>query len=568
MGLKNLKIDSFAIIDHLVVDFSDGFSVITGETGAGKSIIIDALNLALGEKAASTMIRSGSNSAIVECSFTDINSGHPVNSFLKSNGIELDSGKIVLKREVNINGRSKAWINTIPCPINVLKSAGDLLVDLHGQHDHQSLLHDDKHIDFLDAYGEYDNLLNNVSTAYHELSHLIEKYTVLVEKRSLNRERRELWEFQLKEIENVNPGENEYDSLLKEKTLLDNAEKIHTLSEELTNSLYEADEDTLYQRVLEITRKLGALNQIDPEFSDELARFEEIKFTIQELSRHLTDFNQNLQFDPGRAEIVNHRLFDIKQLMKKYGADIPEVLSYKKKIEHNLAEDDGLDKEIQDIEIKINDARKQYSEIAAQLSDARKKTARDFENEIVNVLAKLGIKDSRFEISIKSIESAQGWAVCNGKRVRCDAFGIDNVIFNISTNPGEPLRPLANIVSGGEVSRIMLAMKSIMAGKDHIPVVIFDEIDTGISGKVARIVGEQLKALSGVHQVICITHLPQIAGLGDNHYRVYKESRDGRSNTRIVLLDKDKRVTEIASLIGGSTITDVTRRQALELIGH
>ena len=566
MGLKNLKITSFAIIDQLSVDFFDGFSVITGETGAGKSIIIDALNLSLGEKASPAMIRAGAGSAIIECMFSGLDNNHPVIQFLRRNNIEVPNGELTLRRELNLNGRSKAWINQIQCPINILKTAGDLLVDLHGQHDHQSLLHDDNHIEFLDAYGNYDGLRENVHNAYYTLSHQIEKYSVLREKRIINREKRELWEYQLNEINKVDPVDGEYERLLKEKTILDNSEKIHLLSEELTNSLYEADENTLYQQVLEINKKLATLNAIDPEFSDESARFEDMKFAIQDLSKHLSNYLRHIQFDPGRAESVSQRLFSLQQLVKKYGSTIREVVDNKTKIEKYLDEDDGLDNDIIKIEKEIEISKKRYTDQASKLSEKRKQTAAKFETELIRTLSKLGIAGSRFKVSIEQIESVSGLVAIDKKQIRCDESGIDRVVFIISTNPGEPLRPLTDIVSGGEVSRIMLAMKSIMAGKDHIPVVIFDEIDTGISGKVAQIVGMQLKTLSTVHQVICITHLAQIAGLGNQHYKVYKQSNDGRSQTNIDRLNHEERIAEIASLIGGTTVTETTLKQARELL--
>ncbi|MDO9548947.1 MAG: DNA repair protein RecN [Candidatus Marinimicrobia bacterium] len=566
MGLKSLKITSFAIIDQLSVDFYKGFSVITGETGAGKSIIIDALNLALGEKANPAMIRAGASSAIIECTFADLDNKHPVIQFLQQNDLQALNGELKLRRELNINGRSKAWINQAQCPINILKAAGDLLVDLHGQHDHQSLLRDENHIEFLDAYGNYGDLRENVHAAYFALSRLVEKYTLLTEKRKLNREKRELWEFQLNEINKVDPVDGEYERLLKEKAILDNSEKIHTLSEELTNSLYEADENTLYQQVLDIIKKLDTLNTIDSEFTDELNRFEEMQFTIQDLSKHLTNYIRNIQFDPGQAENISQRLYLLQQLMKKYGSTIRDIVDYKTKIVTYLDEDDGLDNEIMKIEKEIEISKKRYFDQALKLSEKRKETATKFETELIQTLSKLGIAGSRFKVGIEQVESSGGWVMINGKQLRCDESGIDRVAFMISTNPGEPLRPLIDIVSGGEVSRIMLAMKSIMAGKDQIPVVIFDESDTGISGKVAQTVGWQLKKLSEMHQVICITHLPQIAGLGNYHYKVYKQSGSGRSQTNIDQLDHEERVTEIASLIGGTKITDTTLKQARELL--
>lgn len=568
MGLKKLQIFNFAIIGQLSVEFFDGFSIITGETGAGKSIIIDALNLALGEKANPNLIRAGADSALIECEFGGLGSDHPVVRFVQEHNIPVDGDTVAFRRELNINGRSKAWINQTQCPINVLKSAGDLLVDLHGQHDHQSLLKEENHIEFLDAFGNYQDLKQRVHDAYWELCHLIERQSVLREKRNLNREKRELWEFQLREIEKIAPLEGEDEELRKEKILLDNAEKIYRIAEELTNALYEADDQTLYQQVLEINRKLATLNEIDSEFSGELARFEEMKFAIQELANRLSAYSQNLPFDPGRIEYVNQRLYQIQQLQKKYGTSITEILKYKEKIGKALAADDTLDDDIRKIEKEIEDSKKWYADLALQLSDERRRTAQKFEQEIGGTLTRLGIPGSQFSVQIEPTVAENGWIVVDGQSLRCDSQGIDKVLFLISTNPGEPLRSLIEIVSGGEISRIMLALKSIMAGKDRIPVVIFDEIDTGISGKVAQIVGRQLKSLAEVHQVICITHLPQIAGLGKHHYKVYKQSDDGRSQTNIQRLDHNARIEEIALLIGGATVTETTRQQARELLAE
>ena len=291
-----------------------------------------------------------------------------------------------------------------------------------------------------------------------------------------------------------------------------------------------------------------------------------MKFAIQDLSKHLSNYLRHIQFDPGRAESVSQRLFSLQQLVKKYGSTIREVVDNKTKIEKYLDEDDGLDNDIIKIEKEIEISKKRYTDQASKLSEKRKQTAAKFETELIQTLSKLGIAGSRFKVSIEQIESVSGLVAIDKKQIRCDESGIDRVVFIISTNPGEPLRPLTDIVSGGEVSRIMLAMKSIMAGKDHIPVVIFDEIDTGISGKVAQIVGMQLKTLSTVHQVICITHLAQIAGLGNQHYKVYKQSNDGRSQTNIDRLNHEERIAEIASLIGGTTVTETTLKQARELL--
>jgi len=566
MGLVSLKIDNFAIIENIMVSFEPGFTVLTGETGAGKSIIIDALNLALGEKASLAMIRTGADNAVIECEFTGISRNHPVYQFLKDNQFPIDSGLIILKRQLSANGRSKAWINEIPCTIYQLKLTGDLLVDLHGQHDHQSLLREDNHIRFLDDFGGYRELLTNVQSIYSKLSHNIERYDLLMEKRRLNRERRELWEFQLDEINKIDPHEDEYDQLVREKALLENSEKIHQVADELTRILYEDEGNTIYRQLLTSIQKLSILNGIDAEFSDELKKLEETRFVIQDLSNHLSTYVENIQFDPLRLETVNQRLYNLQQLMKKYGETLTEVIRYKENIRYNINDDEGLDTGILKISKEIDVMKQEYRNAALELSEQRKKQAEIFEKYISAALLRLGIPGSQFKVMIRQEPDADGLVELETGKVKGDGGGIDNVIFEISTNPGEPLRPLASIVSGGEVSRIMLAMKSIMAGKDSIPVVIFDEIDTGISGRIAQVVGHELKSLADVHQVICITHLPQIASLGNSHYKVYKESEDGRSYTKISRLSETERIEEIASLIGGSLVTDTTRRQARELL--
>jgi DNA repair protein RecN (Recombination protein N) len=566
MILHTLKIDSFAIIDNITVYFKHGFTILTGETGTGKSIIIDALNLALGEKASPTMIRSGSESAYIECIFTDIDESHPVIQFMKDNHLEFIPEQLMLRRQLYVNGRSKAWINESPCTINLLKSVGDLLVDLHGQHDHQSLLREESHIQFLDAYGDYRDLLIEVHDSFMKLSHLSERHKFIKEKRNLNRAKRELWEFQLNEIEKIDPQKDEYEQLIKEKAVLENSEKIHQIAAELTKHLYEAEDDTLYRQVLTVIKKLAVLNGIDPEFTGELNKLEDTQFLIQDLSNHLSTYTDNIQFDSARMETVNQRLYHLQQLMKKYGKTIAEVIEYREKVKHYLNEDDGLDKEIAKVEGEIDSAQKEYGTVAMELSRQRKKYAESFDKQVDQALSRLGISGSKFKVSIRYIYAADGWVDLDGRKVRGEGDGIDNIVFKISTNPGEPLRPLASIVSGGEVSRIMLAMKSILAGKDQIPVVIFDEIDTGISGKVALVVGKELRSLAEAHQVICITHLPQIAGLGDHHYKVYKVADDGRSYTKIIKLNEKQRVEEIATLIGGASITDTALQQARELL--
>ncbi|MFH1213376.1 MAG: DNA repair protein RecN, partial [Candidatus Neomarinimicrobiota bacterium] len=560
-----LKIENFAIIDKIEIDFAPGLTILTGETGAGKSIIIDALNLALGEKASSSVIRAGSDTATVECTFRLDGLSSGAKAFLLTKNLNIRDGILHLKREVSVNGRSRAWINGETCLLAVLKEVGNLLVDLHGQHDHQSLLNPETHIQFLDGFGDYDELLAEVARQFDVLKLLHDRQNLLEQQLRLNREKRELWEFQLQEIQKIAPQANEYEDLLQEKTILENAEKIQQLSAGLSTQLYDSN-DSLYNQLQSALKQLTSLQKITGSFAEQLAKLEESQYLFQETARQLSRFNDNLQFNPGRLETVNQRLYQLQQLIKKYGPSLADVIAFGEKLKTNLNGSDDLVLQIANNTALIKEALGKYTVSARQLSGERVRYARQFKQEIEKVLGRLGINSADFIVQSGWMPDPAGWIVIEGQNYKGTTTGIDQVIFEISTNRGEPRRPLAEIVSGGEVSRIMLAIKAILAGRDQIPVLIFDEIDTGISGKIAREVGEELRELAKVHQVICITHLPQIAGLANEHFSVIKVAEDGRSRTRIHRLNVDQRVTEIAKLIGGRSISETTLNQARELM--
>jgi len=566
MRLAHLKIENFAIIDRIEVRFEDGFTVITGETGAGKSIIIDALSLALGEKADLTMIRSGADKALIECEFAGSLHHSPLNAFLQEQGIDSGLGDgVILRRELNNAGRSRAWINDSPCPIAVLKEAGNLLVDLHGQHDHQSLLNEANHIVFLDAFGDYHDQITTVSQLWHEVKNLRDKRDNLAERHHLNLEKKELWEFQISEIRKTNPRVGEYQELVDEKLILENAEKLHQIASELSEALYEG-EDTFYERTMVVLKKLRVLSAIDKSFGEYVSRLEETQYLFQDLSKSLSRYSTEIQFDPKRLETINQRLFLIQQLMKKYNRSVEELIAYQTEIMSKIDNDEGLALEIRKLDAELDQILAKYSAAALRLSQSRRDNAHVLEGQIQTVLERLGIHGSRFRVSIDYVPDPKGWVRHDGQNYRGDPNGMDNIAFEISTNPGEPLRPLVNIVSGGEVSRIMLALKSISAGRDRIPVLIFDEIDTGISGKIAHVVGVELKTLAAFHQVISITHLPQIAGLGHAHVSVEKTVHGDRTQTAVRKLSQSERVQEIAKLIGGERITATSLQQASELL--
>jgi DNA repair protein RecN (Recombination protein N) len=561
--LNRLYIKNFAIIDEIEINLKPGFTVITGETGAGKSIIINALNLTLGEQADISMIRSGADNALIECEI-ELSDSPRIEEFLNDLDIPTN-GKLKIRRKLYQSGHSKAWINGKNVNIGHLKIPGNHLIDLHGQHHHQALLDEDNHLPYLDSYGDYASLLEKVQNSWQKMANLLEKKEILQERHRTLKEKKDLWQFQYDEIESIDPAKNEYEKLKKEKSILENAEKIFRLASELTGQLYE-NENSFYNNIEDAIGKLEELNNIDDDFEEYLDQLADTKFMFQELSTKLAEFSDEIDVDPNRLDHINERLYNLEKLMKKYGDTLDEVLAYKNKIEKELERDEGLKMEINKIDEKIKSAQQDYSKKALKLSEARQKYASAFERELDEALARLGIKGGKFQVELKKENSPQGLAIIDGQTYLADEKGLDQVRFLISTNPGEPLMPLTNIVSGGEVSRIMLAIKSILADKDRIPILIFDEIDTGISGKIGRIVGEEVKKLSSSHQIICITHLGQIAGLGDDHLAVRKITDNNRNKTKIYRLGYQERIDEIATLIGGRNITNSAKAQAKELL--
>lgn len=565
--LKKLKISNFAIIDNVEVDFTKGFNVITGETGAGKSIIINALNLALGYKADISKIRVGTTDSEIEAFFL-ITGKVPekLQTLLQDNDIEPKPDYLIFRRKLYDTGRSSAWINDKPCPINLLKTAGTYIVDMHGQHAHQQLLNPDTHIEYLDNFGDYHGLLQQVENFWTRLINLSEKLENLEERRKLNQEKRELWQFQYDEIAKINPRPGEIEELDKEQNLLENAERYHQLANSVVEFVYEGD-DTLYNHLQEVIGQVRELNRINPEFDEYLKSLEQSQFLFQELAGDIARTANDIEYDSKRLEEINNRLFDLNKLQKKYNPDLQEILYYQKELDEKLNLDGSLDIDIKKLRKELAEIRQEYIDSCVKLSEARKNTAVGFREKIVDNLLKLGFKDSDFSVEFFRSESPKGQVEIDNQRFLSDKTGFDKVEFFIRTNVGEPMAPLADTVSGGEVSRIMLAMKSILASGDKIPVLIFDEIDTGISGHIARIVGEEMLNLSQNHQILCITHLPQIASLGNYHIAVKKKIADHRSLTYIEQLAADQRVEEIAKLIAGKEITESGLSQARELIG-
>jgi DNA repair protein RecN (Recombination protein N) len=568
--LKSLLIKNYALIDQLEMEFETGLNIITGETGAGKSIIIDAMNLILGERATAEEIRSGAEKAVVEGVFA-ISGNGKVRQLLEE--MEIESGdEIIVRREINHRGQSRAFINDTPVSISQLKGLGDFLVDLHGQHEHQSLLRPETHIDLLDEFGGLENLIDEFREAYRDLALEIDRLKQLVSKRDALNEKRELYAFQINEIDAINPVPGEIDKLEAELKILENAEKLYESTTRLYEILYDS-ENSLHDQLVMVRNQLEDLSQIDRSFEAVREEGETAKAIVDEITRFVQSYSSKIDFEPQRLEEIRDRIGVLTMLKKKYGGSLEAVIEYRERIgkEYSLAE--NFDEEIQRAQLKVESAREKASKNAERLSAKRREVAERVAKSLIGVLAEVGIEKAKFEIQIsnKEYHGNDGFlkplVKLGSEFYETSEKGFDFVEFYVSTNVGEEPRPLAKVASGGEISRIMLALKTILAKSDRLPLLVFDEIDTGISGRIAAKVGKSLKNLSGFHQIIAITHLPQIAGMADVHFKVEKIVKGKRAVTQVTKLSDEERVLEVARLLSGDDVTQASISGAKELIG-
>ncbi|MDI6767850.1 MAG: DNA repair protein RecN [Bacteroidota bacterium] len=565
--LKTLYIKNYAIIDELNVEFERGLNIITGETGVGKSIIIDALSLVLGERADTEAVRKGADKAIVEGLF-DVSGNQKLKTLLKQNEIEF-SDEFILRREVSIKGQSRSFINDTPVTTTLLKVVGDMLVDLHGQHEHQSLLRTETHIDLLDDYGRLEGLVNEFGQAYNKTHQILNELKELKAKEQQLMERRSLYEFQIKEIDAVNPHTGEEDELENELRILENAERLFSATERLYQMLYEGD-NAVHDQIILARNELENLAAIDTSFEEPKKEANSAAAIVDELAKFIQQYNSKIEFNPERLEGIRNRLGNIALLKKKYGGALDAVLQLREKIGWEFELANNFQTEIDSLKKRFDAERKITSDIAQRLSVKRHEVVKKANKSVVQALIELGIPNAVFETSITTSPASdkENAIIKLGKDfLEATTKGMDYVEFYISTNIGEDPKPLAKVASGGEISRIMLALKMILAKSDRLPLLIFDEIDVGVSGRIAQAVGQSLKKLSQFHQVIAITHLPQIAGLSDTHFVVEKIEDKQRATTRMRKLDIEERVEEVAKLMSGEEVTKSGLESARELMG-
>jgi DNA repair protein RecN (Recombination protein N) len=561
--LFSLYIKNFALIQELTVEFRPGLTIITGETGAGKSILIGALNLVLGERASSDLVRSGTSKAVIEAVLKN-SATDKLDTLLTAADIE-PAPELILRRELSSSGQSRCFINDTPCTAALLKQIGELLIDLHGQHEHQLLLRADTHETILDEYGGTSQEVTGYRAVRRGLQDLQLQLSRMKKDAAEIRDKKEILDFQLNELNALDLKTGEEESNETEIILLENAETLFTLSAALNELLYDS-EHSVYSSISSALHTLEKLAGIDKRFATYLEESRTAKSIVDELSRFSRSYASDIDFNPGRLDSLRERQLQLQRIGKKYGRSLEELIELRNELEAKITLEDNLQDEMARIEHEITTEKAELSLHAEKLSCKRREAAHRLESVIQSHLAHLGIPDAIFIVSMTHEEQHQGEIAIKGKTFAALANGYDRIEFLISTNPGEKPKPLIKVASGGEISRVMLAIKSALAETAKLPILVFDEIDTGISGRIAEAVGKSLKSLSRLHQIIAITHLPQIAAMADLHLSVQKSVQDDRTVTDVTVLDRESRLRAIAALISGREISASSLSLAAELV--
>ncbi len=565
--LNTLLVKDYALIENISVEFGKGLNIITGETGAGKSILIDAMGLLLGERASTQVVRKEAKKSVVEGVF-DVTANKKVEELLTENDIDFEN-ELIVRREISLKGSNRCFLNDTPTSLALLKDVGNLLVDLHGQHEHQSLLRSGTHIDFIDEFAEVGPLLGEYKARYNELSEIAKELYVLKNKEKSLTEEQEAFEFQIKEIDAVSPQLGEENKIQDELNILENAERLLELTHDIYSRSYESD-SSIQENLVQIQKSLIELNEIDNSFADKITEADSALALVNDIAEFIRSYREKVEVDPNKLDEIRERLGALSLLKKRYGGTLEKVLEHRNEIGKEFEIASNYNEKITELEGKLEDVRIITGEIAKKISEKRKEKAVEVRNDVKKTLGELGIADADFNVSInnnQANESAANYILIDNKKYKFNAKGYDEVEFLITTNAGEDLKPLSKVASGGEISRIMLALKTILAQSDKLPLLIFDEIDTGVSGRIAQKVGNTLKSLSALHQIIAITHLPQIAGLADAHFSVEKKKMGTRVVSSIKELSLDDRVKEVAKLLSGENVTDASIKSAKELMG-
>lgn len=552
--LLQLNIMNFALIEKLSIDFSTGFNVLSGETGAGKSILIDAINFVLGGKFNKNLIRVGEDKTVVEAVFSIEN--QRTKDILKELDVN-DEGIVILSRESFHSGKTIAKVNNKSLLLSKIKQVSETLIDIHGQHENQNLLDSSKHINYVDSFGQ--NLLvdklKEYESYYLKYGEIEEKINRLQGNDGEREKKIDFLKFQIDEINSIKPKIGEDEELSKKFNMLSNGEKIKKALEKSYILLKENDESriSIVDSLMYVIRELKSIENHHEDIKPIVGSLEESYYLLEDNTRTISNLKDNTDYDMGELEFINSRMYQLSACKKKYGPTLEDVIAYKNSIEEQYFELINSGEIIEALLKEKENLYEKLTEISQTLHNIRLGISETLEKEIKKELDYVGLEKSRFKIDVSYTENL-------------NSRGRDKIQFNISTNPGQPLQPLEEVVSGGELSRIMLALKTVFVDKDQIPSVIFDEVDTGISGRIAQRVGEKMVLISENHQVFCITHLPQIAALADANYLIEKNSNDVTTFTKVKKLKADEVEQEVARIIGGSEVTAITIENAREMI--
>lgn len=550
--LKTLRIKNLAIVDNIRVEFDNGLNVITGETGAGKSILAQALGLVLGDRADKSMIRSGENQCGVEAAF-ELASPASINSMLEDLGIDsCEDGALIIRRIVSGTGTGKNSVNDCPTTAQVLKRIGNLLVDMHGPHDHQSLLDEDFQLDILDAFAGVGKSRADYEKTYRELIDLQQQRITLDGDDEAVEQQIDMLSFQIKELEEADLSVDEEESIEEEHKIAANATRILELAQGNISALVE-DDSSAFNSMGFVQRNMPELAKLVPDGEEWEKEASSIAIQLQELANSINSYAQQIEADPERLQWLDDRIALIRKLKRKYGGELTDVFEFLKNTRSRLKELESRGERIAELDKAIEQATESVNKTGGILTKQRKKAALALGKSITDHLHDLGFQHGKFDVEISAVQTPR-------------PSGLDYVDFGFAPNVGEPMRPLKAIASSGEISRVMLAVKAVLAKHDRIPVLVFDEIDANVGGEMGNAIGSKLTTVAANHQVLCITHLPQVAIHGTTHFVVAKHVEEGRTLTAIQKVNDDERAEEVARMLGGKDLTSVTLRHARELL--
>lgn len=555
--LEELSVQNYALVDRLSVRFSEGMNVLSGETGAGKSILVGALSLLHGARADTDAVRTGTDEARVSGTFR-VDQSEEVLSWLADHGLEAEDGMIILRRVVKTSGRGGAYVQSSPVTLSDLNELTSLMFDIHGQHEHQSLLQEDNHRRVLDRFGGLVEAASTLRSEFVELSNLKKRFQHMEANERQRLREMDILSFAVREIDEAALTDGEEEALDAERRVLSQHEKLFASLDELYGSLSENQGGAISQ-IRGARGFMDTVVGIDDGLTDTAHRLDDIFYELEDVAETVHRYRGGVQYSPERLEEVESRLALIHRLEKKYGATIAEVLEYCEEARVQLEGFETWEQDKETLRAEIREREQRVLKLAGELSAERKAAAGELGARILERLRSLGMPKAEFNVSVEQRVGESG-------RPSCGPHGIDTIAFLISPNPGEPLKPLVSIASGGEISRVMLALKSALADNDHVACMVFDEVDAGIGGEIAVAVGDHLANLSATKQILCITHLATIAVRADNHVRVEKVHRDNRTVTEITHVTDDDRVAEISRMLAGDKTGSASRNHAEELL--